>query len=91
VKPRLKGASFCIRFLCIISLLLYFLEIFIIKFLFYWFSPWGIFQGHVDQKYLCINLRFAYFFISTKSGKDLEGIFYFKCSLNVLILDNKTS
>jgi hypothetical protein len=39
--------------------------------------PMGVFLGHVDQKYLCINLWFAYFLISIKSGKDLEGIYCF--------------
>jgi hypothetical protein len=24
-----------------------------ISYLSYWFSPWGFFQGHVDQKHLC--------------------------------------
>jgi hypothetical protein len=55
-KPSSSGVGYCIRFLCVISLLLYLLEISIIKFLFYWFSPWGFFQGHVDQKYMCKNL-----------------------------------
>jgi hypothetical protein len=55
-KPSSSGVGYCIRFFLCISLLLYLLEISIIKFLFCWFSPWGFFQGHVDQKYLCINL-----------------------------------
>jgi hypothetical protein len=63
-KPSSSVVGYCIRFLCVISLLLYLLEISIIKFLFYRFSPWGFFQGHVDQNYLCINLWFAYFLIS---------------------------
>jgi hypothetical protein len=55
-KPSSSGVGYCIRFLCVISLLLYLLEISIINFLFYWFYPFGFFQGHVDQKYMCKNL-----------------------------------
>jgi hypothetical protein len=77
VKLSLRGASFCIRFLCIISLLLYFLEISIIKFLFYWFSPWGFFQGHVDQKYMCKNLVVCLFLYQHLGVKILEEYFVF--------------
>jgi hypothetical protein len=41
VKLSLRGANFCIMIFCIFSLLLYLLEISIIKFLFYWFSQRG--------------------------------------------------
>jgi hypothetical protein len=77
VKLSLRGASFCIRFLCIFSLLLYLLEISIIKFLFYWFSPWGFFQGHVDQKYMCKNLVVCLFLYQHLGVKILEEYFMF--------------
>jgi hypothetical protein len=52
-KPSSSGVGYCIRFLCVISLLLYLLEIFIIKFLFYWFSHGG-FSRVMLTKNICV-------------------------------------
>jgi hypothetical protein len=77
-KAKLKWSWLLYQVLLVYFLIVILLEISIIKFLLYWFSSWGFFQGHVDQKYLCINLWFSYFLISIKSGKYLEGICCFE-------------
>jgi hypothetical protein len=33
-----------------------------ISYLSYWFSPWGFFQGHVDQKHLCTFVMVCLYF-----------------------------
>jgi len=54
-KAKLKWSWLLYRVLLVYFLIVIFLEISIIKFLLYWFSSWGFFQGHVDQKYMCKN------------------------------------
>jgi hypothetical protein len=52
-------------------------EISIIHLLSYWFSPWGFFQGHVDQKHLCKIVMVCLFTFSIVGVKDPRGYFLF--------------
>jgi hypothetical protein len=39
----------------------------------YWFSPWGFFQGHVDQKHLCTFVMVFLVLLVVLVVKDPKG------------------
>jgi hypothetical protein len=43
----------------------------------YWFSPWGFFQGHVDQKHLCTFVMVCLVLSAVLVVKDPRGYLMF--------------
>jgi hypothetical protein len=52
-------------------------SIYIYNFLSYWFSPWGFFEGHVDQKHLCTFVMVYLVLSAVLVVKDRRGYLMF--------------